>query len=123
MKTCFTYDCMFYLWLHVLPMNAYFTQEAACMYSRVNPILRQLYQGKQLLHFLRMTSPESIRTAASLQHDKAYIDGKWVSAKSGNTFTGSKICLCHNFQSDYFRGNVCFQVTCHMQNKNDGDNL
>ncbi|CAG5128310.1 unnamed protein product [Candidula unifasciata] len=56
------------------------------MYSPTHPILRQLYQGKQLLHLLRMTSLESVRTAVSLQHDKAYIDGKWVSAKSGNTF-------------------------------------
>lgn len=33
-----------------------------------------------------MASSNSIRTAASLQFDKGYVDGKWTSAKSGKMF-------------------------------------
>ncbi len=31
---------------------------------------------------------EGVRSASSFVYDKAYVDGKWVSAKSGATFQG-----------------------------------
>ncbi|XP_012939344.1 glutarate-semialdehyde dehydrogenase isoform X2 [Aplysia californica] len=43
-------------------------------------------QKKPLFYILRMASSSSARTASSFMFDKAYVDGKWVSAKSGKTF-------------------------------------
>uniref|UniRef100_A0A0B7AUN9 Succinate-semialdehyde dehydrogenase n=1 Tax=Arion vulgaris TaxID=1028688 RepID=A0A0B7AUN9_9EUPU len=57
------------------------------LYSRAAFSLCKLHlQERQLLQLFRMSSADGIRTAASFQHDKAYVNGQWVSAKSGKTF-------------------------------------
>ena len=43
-------------------------------------------KSKTFVNSVRMASTS--RTAASFIFDKAYVDGQWVSSKSGKTFPG-----------------------------------